>query len=770
MEIESKLDEDFVFYLGFLEPAKEKFKDHKQYPICKLWIQKLCDEIYTGRNDKRNRNIFLSNLVLCMEEENLTGPFLKNPPTGKLSNAAEMFGLGGPVVPETSWMADVLAGGDDDADGSTVQGRTYLATKALPDGNGALGYVAVSLDEDEPLGPPQGHLDKVLEKQFQKMVPPISEMERILLNRQNPAERRRVIAFYEAISANVAKEINGQIPHGIDAQVNGLINQLIIDLKKRNTYGKYEQMSEDQRRLELLYLLDMRLKDRINHVKTRESFLDNIEAQTMQESFWDASMQAEDIYKEDMKAHGQKMWSQAINSGPKKKFMNLIEDKYPPFVIKKFLKLLADEKEKIAVRIQRRHENIVSQLRRELRKEREKGKSKYDDAKFTCDEILGVLTAVKEAEQKAWDSEQQRQNFLYGSRKERDEMYEQMRNAMLETQQHVEEEAERGKFLVDQINYVSAQNAVYHQVNEESLQKIEDENMAMMKNIQRLAKAVKQHETRNNMKSFNIILVLTVFLFETQFTVGGKSDEKCNEYMQLSRQRRDGSSLGKIEASPHEFPHMAALIYGDNNNIYCGGSLISEQYVVTTAHCLNSKSAGPVKKVRLGDFNIASSADDADVQEFTVVSAIAHPDYKVPKIIMTSVSSIDEQIGTDKAVATGWGLLEFSGERSEKLMKVELDLYTNEECSEYYKDKVGSRKLPEGITGTMICSGGKTEAKSTCQGDAGGPLQILRGGKPNVYNIIGVISFGIGCGNINSPEVASRISSYVPWIESVVWA
>lgn len=46
-------------------------------------------------------------------------------------------------------------------------------------------------------------------------------------------------------------------------------------------------------------------------------------------------MQAEDVYKEDMKAHGVKMWSQAINSGPKKKLMNLIVDKYPPFVIKK---------------------------------------------------------------------------------------------------------------------------------------------------------------------------------------------------------------------------------------------------------------------------------------------------------------------------------------------------------------------------------------------------------------------------------------------------
>lgn len=49
-----------------------------------------------------------------------------------------------------------------------------------------------------------------------------------------------------------------------------------------------------------------------------------------------------------------------------------------------------------------------------------------------------MLKAVKEAQQKAWESEQKRQDYLYGSRKERDEMYEQMRSAMLETQQHVE--------------------------------------------------------------------------------------------------------------------------------------------------------------------------------------------------------------------------------------------------------------------------------------------------------------------------------------------
>lgn len=51
------------------------------------------------------------------------------------------------------------------------------------------------------------------------------------------------------------------------------------------------------------------------------------------------------------------------------------------------------------------------------------------------------------------------------------------------------------------------------------------------------------------------------------------------------------SVVGGEDATAREFPHMAALGYGDQNNIQwnCGGTLISEQHVVTAAHCVFSK-------------------------------------------------------------------------------------------------------------------------------------------------------------------------------------
>lgn len=55
------------------------------------------------------------------------------------------------------------------------------------------------------------------------------------------------------------------------------------------------------------------------------------------------------------------------------------------------------------------------------------------------------------------------------------------------------------------------------------------------------------------------------------------------------------------------------------------------------------------------------------------------------------------------------------------------------------------------------------------QGDSGGPLQVVLDNPYCMYSVVGVTSFGKFCGFKNSPAVYTRVSSYVPWIESVVW-
>lgn len=57
------------------------------------------------------------------------------------------------------------------------------------------------------------------------------------------------------------------------------------------------------------------------------------------------------------------------------------------------------------------------------------------------------------------------------------------------------------------------------------------------------------------------------------------------------------------------------------------------------------------------------------------------------------------------------------------------------------------------------------------QGDSGGPLQYLtmKEDCQLLYTQVGIVSFGRGCAFKNSPGIYTKISHYIPWIESIVW-
>lgn len=71
----------------------------------------------------------------------------------------------------------------------------------------------------------------------------------------------------------------------------------------------------------------------------------------------------------------------------------------------------------------------------------------------------------------------------------------------------------------------------------------------------------------------------------------------------------------------------------------------------------------------------------------------------------------------------------------------------------------------------MICAGDSHGGwnKDTCQGDSGGPLQISHPKNICLFQVLGITSFGQGCGVINTPGVYTRVSYYLNWIEDIVW-
>lgn len=193
---------------------------------------------------------------------------------------------------------------------------------------------------------------------------------------------------------------------------------------------------------------------------------------------------------------------------------------------------------------------------------------------------------------------------------------------------------------------------------------------------------------------------------------------------------------GGNRAHPKEFPHMAALGYQLNNDPIswsCGGSLISDRFILTAGHCLVSRELGPVRYVKLGSLNLIHEENVGCPEDFNVIDRIAHPDYKTssyyndiallkldrkvnfnPHIRPACLPSTPEVPKKTRLAAMGWGQTGALDPTTDWLIHVSLTEFSYKECNESFKD-ISKRRLASGINIlTQICAGSKTSIDDTC--------------------------------------------------------
>ena len=256
--------------------------------------------------------------------------------------------------------------------------------------------------------------------------------------------------------------------------------------------------------------------------------------------------------------------------------------------------------------------------------------------------------------------------------------------------------------------------------------------------------------------------------------------------------------VGGYATTEHQFPWMAAVLRTceDQYCHICGATIISEEWVLTGAHCHVNV---PMEElgVLVGDhslFTISTSQKFIKVKE-----KIVHPDYymrgnvssplnndigllrlEYPIIFTSAISplclpalgetgfggsdnsgSSDSTLDTQgieivgkNATVLGWGKVN-DHDFADSLRGVEVEILPLEECNKLY-----------GImTENMMCTSGEN-ARGSCSGDSGGPAVVKQ--PDGSWVQVGILAFGaaVGCEQ-GYPSGQTLVHKFIDWIQSV---
>ncbi|KAM7412181.1 hypothetical protein PAMA_021911 [Pampus argenteus] len=234
--------------------------------------------------------------------------------------------------------------------------------------------------------------------------------------------------------------------------------------------------------------------------------------------------------------------------------------------------------------------------------------------------------------------------------------------------------------------------------------------------------------------------------------------------------------VGGEDVRPHSWPWQISLQYNSQGvwRHTCGGTLISNQWVLTAAHCISSREY----RVALGKQNLVETEEGAifmatadiivhekwnpffirnDIALIKLSSSVPYTDTITPACLPERDVVLPHGA---PCYVTGWGRLSTSGPLADILQQALLPVVGHDTCSQPDWWSVLA-------TDKMVCAGGDG-ITAGCNGDSGGPLNCQN--PDGSWDVHGVVSFGSGqgCDVFQKPTVFTQVSSYISWMNTVM--